>query len=583
MIYLNAQPDDYYFTWQIELQLLNFSKLGIRPEDIHVLIGYHPQRGVRDYFQELIAGNSQATFFTYPDNRISKSYPSSIRPHIIKQHIQAHPELRNTPVFYCDSDILLREIPAFSSMLADDYWYVSDTRHYLDLDYIKRCGSEALFVDMCAVVDIPPETVIQNNEQVGGAQYLLKNTTYEFWDKVERDCEALYALLNDFNCRLGEAEYIKNGKKKTEYGGIQAWCTDMWVVLWNAWLAGHKTLIHPELDFCWTKNNLTEWHKKKILHYSGVMPQKNNPFFRKSKYTLADPFDENFDDIDKDSCSMPVIELIGEYVKIREKNRIDLTDVTFLIPVRIDSEGRLQNLLMVIAYLHKHFDTHIIVAESDGTSRVPVHRLPSCCRYFFIQDDDPKLHRTRLNNRLIKQSDTAIVALYDTDAVLAPEQIKAAVETIRNGNAHYASPYNGEFLDVDKMLKGLFGRVLDAGILQCNKNKLMVVTKRSWGGACFLLKEAYIEAGMENERFLSWGPDDIERVKRLEILGYTIRRVEGPLFHLNHERKENSGYQDHDVYCTYMQIYFDLCSMTKEQLCAHVAEWKWSENLNEVI
>jgi hypothetical protein len=355
------------------------------------------------------------------------------------------------------------------------------------------------------------------------------------------------------------------------------------VVLWNAWLAGHKTLIHPELDFCWTKNNLTEWHKKKILHYSGVMPQKNNPFFRKSKYTLADPFDENFDDIDKDSCSMPVIELIGEYVKIREKNRIDLTDVTFLIPVRIDSEGRLQNLLMVIAYLHKHFDTHIIVAESDGTSRVPVHRLPSCCRYFFIQDDDPKLHRTRLNNWLIKQSDTAIVALYDTDAVLAPEQIKAAVETIRNGNAHYASPYNGEFLDVDKMLKGLFGRVLDAGILQCNKNKLMVVTKRSWGGACFLLKEAYIEAGMENERFLSWGPDDIERVKRLEILGYRIRRVEGPLFHLNHERKENSGYQDHDVYCTYMQIYFDLCSMTKEQLCAHVAEWNWSENLNEVI
>jgi hypothetical protein len=99
MIYLNAQPDDYYFTWQIELQLLNFSKLGIRPEDIHILIGYHPKRGLYHHFQELIAHNSnKATFFAYPDNRTYKRYPSTIRPHIIKQHILAHPELMTTPV-----------------------------------------------------------------------------------------------------------------------------------------------------------------------------------------------------------------------------------------------------------------------------------------------------------------------------------------------------------------------------------------------------------------------------------------------------------------------------------------------------
>ena len=51
----------------------------------------------------------------------------------------------------------------------------------------------------------------------------------------------------------------------------------------------------------------------------------------------------------------------------------------------------------------------------------------------------------------------------------------------------------------------------------------------------------YVAAGMDNEVFRSWGPEDIERVKRFEILGYKIRRIPGPLFHLDHERNE-SGY-----------------------------------------
>jgi hypothetical protein len=47
MIYLSAQPDDYYFLWQLKLQLFNFNRLGIRPNNIHVLIGYNKERGVR--------------------------------------------------------------------------------------------------------------------------------------------------------------------------------------------------------------------------------------------------------------------------------------------------------------------------------------------------------------------------------------------------------------------------------------------------------------------------------------------------------------------------------------------------------
>jgi hypothetical protein len=579
MIYITAQPDDYYFTWQLELQLLNFSRLGIPPEDIHVLIGYHPERGLRHYFRELTAQNKLATFFVYPDNRTSKNYLSSIRPHIIKQHLQACPRLLSEPVFYCDSDILFRELPNFQEMLNDDAWYLSDTGYYLGLPTIKRTGSEELFLQMCSVINISPETVIQNDNNVGGAQYLLKNMTWEFWDKVEKDSETLFVLLEDYNSAVGEKEYIEKGRKKTEYPGIQSWLTDMWVVLWNAWLFGYTTKIHPELDFCWTKSPVSAWYARKILHYSGVMPQKNNTAFRKSDYSQCSPFDDKFGYIDMETCSMPVVELINDYVKIREAGRIDLTDVSFLIPVRIDSESRLINLLIVTNYLHKYFKTNILIREYDQTQKVPVAELPPSCTYHFVHDDDDRLNRTRLDNILIAEAQTPIIAIYDTDVVLPVEQIMQTVEMIRTGNADFVSPYDGEFANIDKVLKGIFLKVLDPALLTINKNKMIIGSKRSWGGSCFIRKKDYVAAGMDNEVFQSWGPEDIERVKRLEILGYKIKRVPGALFHLEHERKE-SGYTGKDAYCDNMEVYLKICNMTSDALRADISQWEWVKTKN---
>ena len=78
MRYLSAQPDEYYFTWQIEIQLYNFKKLGIKRENIHVLIGYDLRRGLQYYYQELIEKNQDyAMFYVYPDQREKKNYAST--------------------------------------------------------------------------------------------------------------------------------------------------------------------------------------------------------------------------------------------------------------------------------------------------------------------------------------------------------------------------------------------------------------------------------------------------------------------------------------------------------------------------
>ena len=44
----------------------------------------------------------------------------------------------------------------------------------------------------------------------------------------------------------------------------------------------------------------------------------------------------------------------------------DLSNATFIIPIRIESEDRLRNVLTVVYFLLNNFDTNIIVKEVDS-------------------------------------------------------------------------------------------------------------------------------------------------------------------------------------------------------------------------
>ena len=119
MLYLSAQPDKFYFLWQLQLQLFNFGKLGIRSKDIHVLIGYNSNKGLSKEFENFVGQNKHATFFIYPDERKSRCYLSSLRPHIIAKHFRKYPELEIENIFYHDSDIVFNSLPDFESLCND--------------------------------------------------------------------------------------------------------------------------------------------------------------------------------------------------------------------------------------------------------------------------------------------------------------------------------------------------------------------------------------------------------------------------------------------------------------------------------
>lgn len=70
--------------------------------------------------------------------------------------------------------------------------------------------------------------------------------------------------------------------------------------------------------------------------------------------------------------------------------KVDFKDLTFLIPVRLDSIIRLENLLASIDSINETFDTNVYVLESCSYKNKLLERiLPNNVKYVFIEDKDP--------------------------------------------------------------------------------------------------------------------------------------------------------------------------------------------------
>lgn len=323
MIFLSAQSDELYYKWQLEVQLVNFKSLGIKRENIHVLVSYDPLKGLNplfsDFFEEFAEYGS---FFTYIDSRYSVRYSSSIRPHIIKKHFLSYPDLSKEVFFYHDCDIIFRELPDIRVLKEGDTWYVSDTREYLGADYIKSKG-DIVFSDMCKVIGISEKRVLRNDHNSGGAQYVLKNLTFQFWEKVEMDCEKLFRYLADNNKKY-QQHYSKSTNQPPEsYHELQRWCADMWALLWNAFLFKYKVEIHPDLDFCWPSEPLEMWSKTKIFHNSGV-EKHHTGLFCKARFINESPFTRYFDSVDMSRCSFKYVEKIQECMLLKKSWKTEI-------------------------------------------------------------------------------------------------------------------------------------------------------------------------------------------------------------------------------------------------------------------
>ena len=317
IIFVSAQPDVPYFIWQIKLYIHNFIQKGIEPKQIHVIfsiVNNEPSK------ESLLLKELGVNVHHYEDNRRIKHYIPSIKPYLISKWIETNPE--NGKLFFLhDSDIIFRELPQFDELINDEYNYVSDTKGYIGLDYIRSCEkkykekhptlSESPIIDlMSEIVGINELILEQNDQHVGGAQYLLKNQELDVWNKIYQDSNKLYFKLLEFQ---------KN--HPIDNGHLQVWTAEMWSLLWNQWLYGYSTKVSESLSFSWASDNVEKYEQKNILHMAGVTEDMKDHKFYKGEFIKEDPIEElrsnknYFDYIDNQSSTIKYVDIIRSYIK----------------------------------------------------------------------------------------------------------------------------------------------------------------------------------------------------------------------------------------------------------------------------
>jgi hypothetical protein len=254
----------------------------------------------------------------------------------------------------------------------------------------------------------------------------------------------------------------------------------------------------------------------------------------------------------------------------------DLSDVTFTIPVRYDSEDRMRNLDIVVSHILRNFDTTIFICESGPQQIIRKSKLDqwgSSVYYFYIHDSSDFFHKAKNLNLMAVKSTNPILVHHDADVLLYPKQYINAVNKIRAG---YTMCYG---------YKERIVNIPSSYVSQWNeKERLSKITRKfksKWlglcGGAVFWDRRTFLEGGMANEIFRSWGNEDDEMRDRFLILGYRMTHVTGNIIHLNHSRGQNST-KLNPFYKTGVKEYYKILSMNRKELSTYMKTWPYLKN-----
>jgi hypothetical protein len=230
---------------------------------------------------------------------------------------------------------------------------------------------------------------------------------------------------------------------------------------------------------------------------------------------------------------------------------IDLSKSTFIIPLRIESEDRMRNIITLLCFLLGNFNTKIVVKEVDNNPVFEHKVIPQIKEFLgkeeisllhiFEHSDDPVFYRMQILNEMISLCDTEIVVNYDCDVLLPLKSYVSSYNMILNEGYDLVYPYgNGTYqkqiLANDALVSDFLNQNYDFNILDSKSN----ISTSDFGWVQFFNRLSYIEGGMENENFRGSSPEDKERFYRFKTLGYNVGRVDNLIYHLEHSRGRNS-------------------------------------------
>ena len=274
--------------------------------------------------------------------------------------------------------------------------------------------------------------------------------------------------------------------------------------------------------------------------------------------------------------------------------KINLSEATFIIPIRIESPDRLRNVVTTTAFLMENFNTNIIIKEVDAEPVFQRDAIPlleeildfniweTNFNYIYEKSDDPLFHRQRILNEMIIEADTHIVVNYDCDAILPLESYELAYKGIMNGVYDVVYPYgSGNYQKQVKATDVTVSQFLETGDYEF-LDAVSNIHTSDFGWAQFFKRSSYIQGGMENENFKAYAPEDKERYYRFNMLGYSVGRIENYVYHLEHARGENSWFNNPHMNNN-MSEWDKIQCMSKDNLLKYYSEQEYLQKYDAGI
>jgi hypothetical protein len=253
-------------------------------------------------------------------------------------------------------------------------------------------------------------------------------------------------------------------------------------------------------------------------------------------------------------------------------SKLDLKDVTFMIPVRYESQDRRNNVRTVVKYMLHHLDTNIMILEDDKVSHTKdvLGPLYSQVTHIFNHNKEYLFHRTRFLNEMAMTAKTPYIVNYDSDLIIPKSAYEAAAYLLRANEADYVISYSGA---INKVIQKNHSQLL----VNMNPHEVQVPTQKmaaTNGSPCWFKKDMYIKGGMENEHFLSWGYEDNERYARFVKLGLRLQRTKNQMWHLEHARVANN-FNSNPHLGKNRQLHESTARQTPEEVAKRVLTFPW--------
>jgi predicted glycosyltransferase involved in capsule biosynthesis len=246
----------------------------------------------------------------------------------------------------------------------------------------------------------------------------------------------------------------------------------------------------------------------------------------------------------------------------------NLKNTTFIIPLCIESQDRLNNAKTVLGYLNHHFNTNVIIHElSNNKTKLPFleNYKNITIEHILEISDMSTYHRTRQLNEMLNIVKTKVVVNYDIDVLLPINTYVKASDMILNDTSDVVYPY-GDGIYQKRVFTSFKRNKFDFDFdLSYINNGDYDMWNAKHGHCIFLNSEKYKSCGGENENFIAYGPEDTERFERFFKIGYKIDRINDYVYHLEHYRTPFSN-NNNKYFLQNNLLYQELSRMNKDEI-----------------